>query len=153
MDQLLKNSPHFCKFLDVIAEKSPMHHNNLVKHFHRQDTRFWERAEDFAVHFSRYLQQQGRTIEEAVAAYLHMCHVMLKEQIRFQRTGTYSCANFDEANKNVYSEKDKMTDYMIGLALSQYLWNNHYRMLDFFMNGSKNITGVGQYLEVGVGHA
>lgn len=153
MTQRVAAGPHFRKYLDVISRKNPMHHNNLIKHFALQDELFWQRTEVFAEHFSRYLAAQGRTEEDAVDAYLQMCHIMLKEQLRFQRTGTYSCANFEEAHKNVYSEKEKMIDYMLGLALSQYLWNNHYRMLDFFINGNQEIEGVKTYLEVGVGHA
>lgn len=148
-----KHYPNFNTILDIISKKSPMHRNTLAGHFSQRDDLFWERAETFSKGFLEYLKKENSSIEEAVDAYLEMCQIMLKEQIKFQRTGTYSCANATEANEQVYSSEKRMMNYMRGLALSTYLWPNHYLMYDFYLNGLKELGNVSEYLEIGIGHA
>lgn len=149
----MNNCPNFNKILEIISKKSPMHRNTLAGHFSQRDDKFWERAETFSTGFLDYLANEQSSINDAVDAYLEMCQIMLKEQIKFQRTGTYSCTNATEANEQVYSEEKKMMNYMRGLALSTYLWPNHYLMYDFYLDGLRALKGVSDYLEIGVGHA
>jgi 2-polyprenyl-3-methyl-5-hydroxy-6-metoxy-1,4-benzoquinol methylase len=150
---MIKNCPNFEKILYIISKKSPMHRNTLAGHFSQRDEKFWKRAETFSKGFFEYLKNENSTIDEAVDAYLEMCQIMLKEQIKFQRTGTYSCANATEANEHVYSSEKKMMNYMRGLALSTYLWPNHYLMYDFYFTGLGKLNNVFKCLEIGIGHA
>ncbi|MDD2542755.1 MAG: class I SAM-dependent methyltransferase [Desulfuromonadaceae bacterium] len=41
---------------------------------------------------------------------------------------------------------------MYGLFLSYFLWPNHYAILDFFIQKSRNIKSIKNYLEIGPGH-
>ena len=41
---------------------------------------------------------------------------------------------------------------MYGVALSYFLWPNHYEMYNFFISESKKINTVNTYLEIGPGH-
>ena len=46
-----------------------------------------------------------------------------------------------------------MLSYMIGLALSQYLWNTHYEMFNHLTSEvKKNKNKINSYLEIGPGH-
>lgn len=152
-NNVIKNCPNFDKILDIIFQKSPMHRNTLAGHFSQRDERFWERAETFSKGFIEYLKKENASINEAVDAYLEMCQIMLKEQIKFQRTGIYSCANATAANEQVYSSERGMMNYMRALALSTYLWPNHYLMYDFYLSGLCKLKGVSSCLEIGIGHA
>jgi len=46
-----------------------------------------------------------------------------------------------------------MLSYMIGLALSQYLWSTHYEMFGYLKSSLvKNKNNINKYLEIGPGH-
>jgi len=100
-----------------------------------------------------YLTDIGITLDYAVDAYLKVCKDMLAEQTRFARTGVYNCQSADEVDKTVYSNPGIMSYHMHGIALSQFLWPNHYAMYDFFCQ--EVATGehlVQSYLAIGAGH-
>lgn len=78
---------------------------------------------------------------------------MFKSQIKFMRTGKYPVTNTTEAIDNVYNDKTEMLSYMIGLALSQYLWSTHYEMFNHLKEElRKNAKEIKTYLEIGPGH-
>ncbi|WP_320173881.1 class I SAM-dependent methyltransferase [Maridesulfovibrio sp.] len=75
------------------------------------------------------------------------------ETINFIRTGSYSSYSSAEAFKNVYSQDQKMAGYIYGLALSQFLWPNHYEMFSFYLKQCDKIkNSISRYLEIGPGH-
>jgi SAM-dependent methyltransferase len=60
-------------------------------------------------------------------------------------------STIEEADKNVYSNKEYMFQYMIGVALSQFLWQNHKEIFDFYRKNISNSSG-DKFLEIGCGH-
>ncbi len=78
--------------------------------------------------YTGYLSREGITIHYVVDAYLDMINNMLRSQIKFIRSGKYPVSKIKDAIDNVYYDKEKMLSYMVGLALSQYLWSTHYEM-------------------------
>jgi len=67
-------------------------------------------------------------------------------------TGAYTSTSFDEVNARVYSNDEIMSYHMNGLLVSQYLWDHHYKVLQFFINNiDKFSEGVKNVLEVGGG--
>jgi 2-polyprenyl-3-methyl-5-hydroxy-6-metoxy-1,4-benzoquinol methylase len=76
---------------------------------------------------------------------------LLREQIRFKKTGKYSAADQNIVKNEVYDNKDKMRSYIIGLLLSYLFWPNHYAIIKFYQECLRefNITN---YLEIGAGH-
>lgn len=145
-------SESFAKLVSLINKKNPLQKKALASFLKGNDSLFWQRADEFASKMLSLCKKQGITAEYVVNAYLKMCHDMLTEQIKFKKTGCYSVPNAAEAYANCYSSEKEMSSYMYGLALSQFLWPNHYAMYDFFINQSCNLRKVESYLEIGPGH-
>ena len=65
----------------------------------------------------------------------------------------YPLEDQDQAFDEVYNSKDEMQSFMVGLALSQYLWGTHYEMFRHFTEGlQNNKKRIKSYLEIGPGH-
>lgn len=78
---------------------------------------------------------------------------MLEEELYFRRHGRYRIATFEQAEKEVYANKDFMTRYMHGVLLSHLFWSNHTQVIQYlietFLPGNKQGY---RHLEVGPGH-
>jgi len=143
---------NFREFVRLIGEKSPLQRKSLEAYLNKQDAKFWERAGLFFDKFSQYLEKNSLTHELVADAYLKLCKDMLSEQIKFKKTGKYSATSASEVNKKVYSSEAEMSLMVYGLAISQFLWPNHYAMFDFFLTQSSQQRDVQRYLEIGPGH-
>jgi len=149
----LNSYPAFNKFVQKVFIKSPMQKKRILKHFATKDLLFWQRAEGFSKGFSSCLADEEISLDDAVDAYLRVCRDMLVAQIQFARTGVYNCQSSDVVNKTVYSNPEIMSYHMQGIALSQFLWPNHYAMYDFFCQELATDGNLVQsYLEIGAGH-
>lgn len=147
-----KSVETFMRFVSLIMKKDPLQKKAMQSFLKDRDDIFWWRAERVSSKMLSLCEKSDLSIEYIVDAYLAMCKNMIKEQVRFRRTGKYSCKSAAEANINIYSSAKEMTSYMYGLALSQFLWPNHYAMYDFFISESRKITRIESYLEIGPGH-
>jgi 2-polyprenyl-3-methyl-5-hydroxy-6-metoxy-1,4-benzoquinol methylase len=140
----------FLKLIENIAEKSFLQKKRITKFLSEQDETFWETAEGFV---KTYLDRTNISIDKAADYYLQLCNNMFVEQLNFAKTGAYSNQSIDQANRAVYSNPEVMNAYMHGVALSQFLWENHYKMFNFFCQEILKSKGrVKKYLEIGVGH-
>lgn len=136
-----------------IFEKSPFQQKKLEDFFSKQDEKFNQDFELFLEEYIGYLNKNSMTIEYGIDAYLKMVNDMFKSQIKFMRTGKYPVINTTEAIDNVYNDKTEMLSYMIGLALSQYLWSTHYEMFNHLKEELRiNTKEIKNYLEIGPGH-
>jgi 2-polyprenyl-3-methyl-5-hydroxy-6-metoxy-1,4-benzoquinol methylase len=150
---MTNNAPEFYKIVDAVIAKSPFQKKKLDQHLSQMDEHFFSCAEEFAVDYGRYLSNQGIPFDYAINAYLNMCKSMLKCQIEFMKTGTYSTTDHNHAFEEVYSNPELMKSYMIGLALSQFLWSTHYKIYRAFERSIiDNVSSIGSYLEIGPGH-
>lgn len=86
-------------------------------------------------------------------SYKQMNTMMLKEQIFFQKNGKYKSDSQSFVYDSMYNVEEKMIGHMISLALTQFLWKNHYKMMKYF---KKQIINYIQdnvcILEIGAGH-
>lgn len=139
-------------FVDLVSSRSVLQKKAIRTFLSKQDKDFWQSAERFAKGLLEFLESERIEPEFVADAYLKMCKDMLSHQIAFKRTGTYSCNHSSEAYDKVYSSEEDMLSYMYGLALSQYLWPNHYAMFRYFQDTCSDINGVHSYLEIGPGH-
>jgi len=146
-------SNNFRKIIKLIYTKSALQKKKLQKYLSGQDDYFFYLAEEFATKYSDYLKSENIPVEDAVDAYLKMCNDMIKSQIYFMKTGKYPIENAEQAFKLVYNKDEEMKSYMIGLAISQFLWFSHYKIYQFLI---KNINiekdNIKSYLEIGPGH-
>lgn len=145
-------APTFFSLVDRVIETNPVQAKAIGNWLSEVEPDFWRFAEDGARVISETATNFGHDINEVADAYNGMCREMLVEQMKFARTGRYSAASANDAYEAVYSSVDTMQRYMYGLALSQFLWANHYKMYRFFMNWIDRLPSASSYLEVGAGH-
>lgn len=147
------DTKYFQTIVDMVCEKSPLQEKKLRKYLAGCDANFFADAENFAEHYTKYLDSQEIPLEYAVKAYLKMGHDMLKLQIDFMKTKEYHIDSAAKANEEVYSSKPTMKSYMIGLAISQFLWPTHYAMYRFLRDAiNARAPRIKSYLEIGPGH-
>lgn len=151
-DKLSTKIPLFSRFLSIIFKKSPLQKKAILAFLETRDDIYFARAENFAQKMLPFLATQNIEIDYVAYAYLKMCKDMLTAQIMFQKTGAYTCKDAKTAMTNVYNSETEMASYMYGLALSQFLWPNHYGLYSFFIEQSKTLSGVERYCEIGPGH-
>lgn len=138
--------------IDYIGKKNPMQYKKLKKTIPFDDVEFVTRAETFFKTYDDILVSENKDMSFAVDCYLKMCSDMMVEQITFMETGAYTSTSFDEVNARVYSNDEIMSYHMNGLLVSQYLWDHHYKVLQFFIQNLHLFSdGVKKVLEVGGG--
>lgn len=90
------------------------------------------------------IRPDEKEYKDSILSFIKFSHEYLILQGQLNRDGKYLYSTFDEVNENVYQD-NKMGDYYLdGLMLSQVLWPNHYKMLQYFMeqNNSTNDTSI-----------
>jgi|SaaInlStandDraft_7_1057024.scaffolds.fasta_scaffold44655_2 ubiquinone/menaquinone biosynthesis C-methylase UbiE len=144
---------NFINVIELINEKSPLQKKKLDIYLTGQSKSFFQEAEKFIIDYSRYLKSQDISFEYAVDAYLKMCKDMIKSQIYFMKKDKYPLSDQGEAFDEVYNSKNEMQSYMVGLALSQYLWGTHFKMFKHLTESLASNRGkIKSYLEIGPGH-
>ena len=139
--------------LGVIFKKSPLQQKKIELFLKSKEADFNNEFENFLTEYISYLNKCNMTIEYGIDSYLEMVNDMFKSQIKFMRTGKYPISSASDAMNDIYSNEKKMLSYMIGLALSQYLWSTHYEMFSHLKSAFvKNINYINKYLEIGPGH-
>jgi ubiquinone/menaquinone biosynthesis C-methylase UbiE len=139
--------------LDYIYNKAPLQRKKIASFMECKDKVFMDEFESFLTIYINYLDKHKLTIDYAIDSYLIMVNDMFKSHIKFMRKGTYPVSKTSHAIKNVYKNKNKMLSYMVGLALSQYLWSTHYEMFVHLKKSLKdNRRNINKYLEIGPGH-
>lgn len=139
--------------LNIIYKKSPLQKKKIEKHFLKKNPNFFDEFENFLCDYENYLENQNISFEYAINTYLKLCSNVMKWQIDFIKNGKYPTNTYNNVLENVYQNSKEMTSYMIGLAISQFLWENHYKIYNFFKNYlSKNYSKINSYLEIGPGH-
>ena len=137
----------------MIFSKSPLQKKKLMLYLYNKDDNFFDEAEEFSTEYTCYLANQNIPLSYAVDAYIKMCNDMVNSQISFMKTGKYPREKAEEAYDDVYSNEEEMKSYMIGLAMSQFLWSTHYEMYSFFKDNLNNYgNSISSYLEIGPGH-
>jgi SAM-dependent methyltransferase len=150
---LLGKQENLQKILGLIIEKSPLQKKRLNKYFSKGRADFFVEADSLACTIASFLKSEKIPIEKAVDAYLKFCSDLMNCQRQFMKTGEYPVISANELNDNLYKNKNQMTSYMMGLGLSQFLWETHYLMYEFFNNAlAKYRNRIDSYLEVGCGH-
>lgn len=143
----------FNQIVAMICERSSFQRKRIQRHLQKRDEAFFREAEKFAVDYTRYLEGQNIPLAYAVDAYLGLCSDMMKCQMEFAQTGEYPVNSFSSAFDNIYNNEEKMKPYMIGLAISQFLWETHYQIYSFFIDYVKTHRDeIRSYLEIGPGH-
>lgn len=89
-------------------------------------------------------------LEDIVDAYLFLNNMIMEETYYFVSNEKYRYSSFKEVDEIVYNNQEYMEKYMIGLAVSEYIWINHLKMIKYFENNNTMFFG-DKYLEIGPG--
>jgi len=108
--------------------------------------------ENFLKTYKPFMENKSVCFEDLAEAYLSVVNQMIVSRIKFIRTGQYPASSQEDAAKNIYSDEKAMTRYMLGLALSQFLWAHHYKVFKFYQDILAYPGKRGAILEVGSGH-
>ena len=140
---------------DYISATSPLAMKRISINFEKYPDTFFDQFDTFLRDYDYFLQGNGLTIYDAIDCYLHLCNITLRHQIDFAQTKEYptSRKSILEVKRAVYDNEPYMKKYMIGLALTQFLWNSHNQLYNFFTSILNKLkSSITSYLEVGPGH-
>lgn len=151
MIEHLKQHPAFNNILQHILAQSPMQRKRIETFIETQGSDYWMLADLISEAIAQLLKTKEYNIPYIASAYQKMCKDLLKEQIRFRKTGIFHEGSMKEIFESVYSQEEVMHYYLLGLLLSYLFWPNHYEIFVFF---KKHISAlpVETHLEVGAGH-
>lgn len=134
-----------------IEKLSPLHSKYILKHLANTDEKFKAYSNEYLAEYFDCLAENNITFTQALNSYMNMVKMMIEEQFFFAQNKRYRYSSFEEVNNLVYKNESFFSDYMIGLALSQFLFKNHCKLFDFFSKNIRKMDGE-SYLEIGPGH-
>lgn len=134
------------QIFDYIEKLNPIHAKYLKKINLKEEEKI-----EFENLIYFYLNQ-GFSIQKQVNAYLLFLNDTLKEIYYFIENGNYRYSTLKDVEDKIYFNHDYMEDYMIGLAISNFVWDTHIAIRRYFITLMQNIDTFGKYLEIGPGH-
>lgn len=137
--------------IEEIGQRNPLQAKSLNKFYMSLNQESKQTMINYLNVYIDVLNDMSISLDEAIDAYNDMVKSILKEQIYFRKYKRYRYSTIEETNKLVYSDKHFMRNYMIGVGLSQFLWENHSMMFNLFKNTIPNYKSQ-KYLEIGPGH-
>ncbi len=140
------SEPDFGHLVARIAERRPRHAKFVDQAHALLDAE--EKAD--ATAYLRHLLAR-HPLDFVAEAYETLLDDTVAEQFFFMSEGRYRHSTFAEVANFVYFAPDYMQRYMIGLAVSNFLWPNHLAIRRFFRKTLPR-GRAGSYLEVGPGH-
>jgi 2-polyprenyl-3-methyl-5-hydroxy-6-metoxy-1,4-benzoquinol methylase len=123
-----------------------------VEAFHNADPSAKADLGRFLEVYRPYMAMVGLTLKDLAEGYCGMVHEMLGSRLAFLRAGSYPAKSQAVALEQVYSDPKTMRGYMIGSALSQFLWKAHYEMFKLYRETISGLARSSRLLEVGSGH-
>lgn len=88
---------------------------------------------------------RGETLESIAGSYLFLNNMIMQETFYFKKNKRYRHSTVAEVEEDVYNNPDYMEKYMKGLYISDYMWPQHLKIIDYFdmcmdtLGGVKNI--------------
>ncbi len=134
-------------------QKNPLFKKKKIDSFHKNlNKKDFKEIEVYLKLYKKFLSKNKLSLENGVNSYHEMCTDMFNCHIKFLRTGRYPVQSLKEAKKNVYFNSVKMKSYMVGLAISQFFWETHYKMFKHLQKMILSRSKAHSYLEIGPGH-
>lgn len=90
-------------------------------------------------------------LETIGEGYVRFTLSVMEETKYFKAHGDYRSHSFAEVNERVYADEQQTTYYMLGLSVTEYLWETVLRIHRFYENIIRQVQGE-KYLEIGPGH-
>ncbi|TXE85097.1 class I SAM-dependent methyltransferase [Campylobacter peloridis] len=136
------------KLFELIQEKNELHKKCLSNlQLNKQE------YEDLENLIKYYKNDLCIDLEEQATSYIVVLNDTLEETKYFIEHNKYRYSSLKEVEDKVYLNKDYMKKYMIGLAISSFIWNAHIEVRRYFaeyIDSKKEQENT--YLEIGPGH-
>lgn len=88
---------------------------------------------DFDAHLDRLFGQNEQAYRKAIQAYAKFCLSAMRLQSRFNQTRRYEEQSYQDTCRQVYQNEEFMsTVYLPGIFVSQFLWQHHYRQIQYY---------------------
>lgn len=143
-------TPDLQRIIDAISRANPLQRKRIAGLISGQDARYWEFGA-WIGHALKHLLLDDSAVERVAGSYDWLCREILREQIRFRKTGTYDLDDASVAEKAIYADPVGMRTYVTGLLLTYLFWPNHYAIFRFFQD-RVDLARTDHALEVGAGH-
>lgn len=138
------------RIVNGIAKEFPNHRPFLLRRFGKIESDELNFCEQTAEQIHKIA---GSRLQEFLAGYEFICNIQKDEELYFRRNGRYRLTTFAEALSEVYDNKPYMLAYMRGLLVTQVLWSNHTKSLQFYSQRYlKLLKNEDKLLEIGPGH-
>ena len=131
-------------FFNVLCEKDPFQEKH-INSLNLSDIDY----DGFELFLNFCENARGETMESLADAYLFLNNMIMKETFYFKKNKRYRHSTVAEVEEDVYNNPDYMEKYMKGLSISDYMWPQHLKMLEFFDKCLEDVGGA--YLEIGPG--
>lgn len=139
------------EILNIIFSKFPTQEKK-IKNYFQEIPSMEEDLEKFLATYAKFMSLENITSQKLAIAYLNMLEQMLYCRKKFITTGEYLTKNQADAFINTYDNEEAMTNYMLALALSQFIWKHHYLIFQFYKKTIQQLQTTDGILEVGSGH-
>ena len=142
--------PNLCHLVGAVTTAWPEHLDFLRLRFSDLEPSHLELCEKLAGLINKIT---GPELGDYCVDYRWTCRTLIQEDLQFRRTGHYRLQSFKDVEQEVYSNPKFMTPYLRGLLLSQVLWANQTRALEFYINSVLTRAPLNSsVLEIGPGH-
>jgi 2-polyprenyl-3-methyl-5-hydroxy-6-metoxy-1,4-benzoquinol methylase len=144
--------PHLARIVSTVTNAWPEHERFLSQSFADRDAGLMYATERHAAIILRIVGSTPE-LERYCGDYRFLCDKVLDEEIFFRREGRYRLSRFEDAYREVYSDRAFMDRYMNFLLLSHVLWSNHAKAMAHFEE--RYLPGLApgtRHLEIGPGH-
>ncbi len=142
--------PDLATLLQAQLAVAPAHEKFFRRRFEAVGNEEAGYLDELAGHIARLI---GGNSHRYVRDYAWLCDEQVNEELHFRRHGRYRLNTFEEAYRDVYSNKEYMTRYMNGLLMTQLWWSNHTKVMEFYRKSFLTSNPAGySHLEIGPGH-
>jgi 2-polyprenyl-3-methyl-5-hydroxy-6-metoxy-1,4-benzoquinol methylase len=139
------------EILEIIFSEFPTQKKKITTFFGNSPG-MEEDLDIFLDTYANFMELENITPKKLAEAYIEMLNQMIFARKEFIHSGEYLSRAQSEAFDHTYDNEEFMTNYMIALALSQFLWKHHYEVYNFFKNIISGLDPKSNILEVGSGH-
>ena len=129
LEGLQMNMDRISNLKAEIVARLPQHAGNVEASFDNLN-------EDMIMFLKQLLNvydSQNRSTQFLAECYAFILKETMREQMYFAKHKDYRCHTYAEVADAVYDSPNYMEKYMIGLAISTVLWENHRKLYEFYL--------------------
>ena len=147
----MPDAPLLSRLLAYVEERHPRFRRGIAEARDLDPERFARTAEAYLTWLVRGWGDDG--LEQAVDAYVRFTSDVNLAQARYEAEGRYANRSFAEVYADHYSDRETMTQYLLGVYLTNFLWPHHFEIMRFFEDRFlATLPDDGTLIEIAPGH-